>query len=330
MKVLIYSARPFEIPYLKQANTTPHQIDFLNDALNSRTAPKANGYDAISIFSGDEACFITLEKLKDCGIKYISLRSVGYDNVNLRAAERVDIRVANVPAYSPYAIAEHAVALLLNLNRKLIESNNRVKRFNFDIDGLMGMDLYNKTVGIVGTGRIGSVMTKIMAGFGCKLLGYDLKANDTLISQYNMKYINLTQLCEQSDIISLHVPLNEDTHYLIDETCFYQMKNNVILINTARGAVINTKHLIDALWHKRIAAYGADVFENEKGLFFKDWSNNIPDDQDLIQLNAFPNVLLTGHHAPLTHEAMTNIAETTMRNLDAWATDGTCKNEVTT
>lgn len=329
MKVLVFSSRQFEIPYLKKANSNKHQLDFSNEALNSRTAYLAEGYDAVSIFSADEACFVTLEKLKACGVNFITLRSVGYDNVNLRAALRLGLKVANVPAYSPHAIAEHAVSLLLCLNRKLIESHRRFQQFNFVIDGLVGMDLNNKTVGIVGTGKIGAVMTKIMYGFGCKLLGYDIVHNSELTTRYNLEYTNLQQLCEASDIISLHVPLNEETHYLIDEDLLFKMKDTVILINTARGAVVNTNHLLEALWHKRIGAYGADVYENEKGIFFKNFSNNIPEDKSLIELNALPNVLITGHHAPLTHEALSNIANTTVFNLDQWSKTRTSVNEVT-
>ena len=186
MKVLVYSAKDFEIPYLKEANNKKHQLDFIKEGLSSETAMKAVGYDAISIFSADEACFITIEKLNDFGVKYITLRSVGHDNVNLRAASRLNLRVANVPAYSPYAIAEHAVSLLLALNRKLIASNRRVKQFNFNLNNLVGFDLNQKTVGIIGTGKIGSVMTKIMHGFGCKLLGYDIEEQKELVD--NLQY----------------------------------------------------------------------------------------------------------------------------------------------
>ncbi|SDS19131.1 D-lactate dehydrogenase [Formosa sp. Hel1_31_208] len=329
MKVLVYSAKAFEIPYLEKANHQKHQLTFVENALSSETAMQAVGYEIISIFSADDACFLTLEKLKDFGVKYISLRSVGHDNVNLRAATRLNIRVANVPAYSPYAIAEHGVSLLLTLNRKLIESNHRVKQYNFNLDDLVGFDLNKKTVGIIGTGKIGSVMAKIMNGFGCKLLGYDISEDKNLVQNYNLKYTALQELCEQSDIISIHVPLNAETHYLIDEELIFHMKKDVIIINTARGAIINTEHLIDALKKDKIGAYGSDVFENEKGIFFKNRSKHIPDDLLLIQLNAFPNVLLTGHHAFLTEEALTNIAETTIDNLNRWSLNEETENELT-
>ena len=329
MKVLVYSSKDFEIPYLENANNRKHQLTFIREALSSKTAEKAIGYDAISIFSADEACFITIEKLKDFGVKFIVLRSVGHDNINLRAASRSNIKVANVPAYSPYAIAEHAVALLLALNRKLIESNRRVRHYNFNLNNLVGFDLNNKTVGIIGTGRIGAVMSKIMHGFGCKLLGYDLEKDSTLIERYHMCYTTLKELCEQADIISLHVPLNSETHQLINEDLIFEMKNGVIIINTARGSVLNTEHVIKGLKSGKIGALGIDVYENERGVFFKDRSQEIPNDDLLIRLNAFSNVLITGHHAFLTQEALTNIAETTIYNLECWDSGKETENELT-
>lgn len=329
MKVLVYSAKEFEIPFLRKANKSKHHLTFIKESMSSATAIKAVGYDAVSIFSADEACFVTLEKLQSFGVKYISLRSVGYDNVNLRAAARLNIKVANIPAYSPYAVAEHAVALLLTLNRKLIESNNRVGRYNFDLSNLVGFDLNNKTVGIIGTGRIGAVMCKIMHGFGCRLLGYDIQQDIKLIDKYNLKYTTLKNLCEQSDIISLHVPLNSDTYHIIDENLISEMKDGVIIINTARGAVINTEHVIHGLKSEKISALGMDVYENEKDIFFKDCSLDIPEDVSLMMLNTLPNVLITGHHAFLTHEALTNIAEKTIYNLDCWSEGKENKNELT-
>ena len=329
MKVLVYSSKDFEMPYLENANNKKHQLTFIKDNLSSKTAMKAIGYDAISIFSADEACFITIEKLKDFGVKYITLRSVGHDNVSLRSASRLNIKVANVPAYSPYAIAEHAVALLLALNRKLIESNMRVSHYNFNLNNLVGFDFNKKTVGIIGTGRIGAVMSKIMNGFGCKLLGYDIEENNHLIEEYNMQYTTLKALCEQADVISLHVPLNAETHQLINEDLISEMKDGVIIINTARGSVINTEDVIDGIKKGKIGALGIDVYENEKAVFFKDHSQDIPNDDLLIRLNAYPNVLITGHHAFLTEEALTNIAETTIYNLECWSSGEETENELT-
>ncbi|MCL4122902.1 UNVERIFIED_CONTAM: hypothetical protein GTU68_011345 [Idotea baltica] len=329
MKILVYSAKDFEIPYFNEANKKKHQLTFIKDSLSSESAIRAVGFEGISIFSADEASFLTLEKLKDFGVKYIALRSVGHDNVNLRAASRLGIKVANVPAYSPYAIAEHAVSLLLTLNRKIIESNRRVKQSNFDLNNLTGFDLNNKTIGIIGTGRIGSIMTKIMSGFGCNILGYDIKENKDLEKTYNLKYVPLKTLCKEADIISIHVPLNSETHYLIDEDLIEDMKQGVLIINTARGAVLNTVAIINGLKKAIIGGLGIDVYENEEGLFFKDHSLDIPSDDLFIQLNAIPNVLITGHHAFLTEEALTEIAETTIYNLDCWKNTINSENELT-
>ena len=329
MKVLVYSAKAFDVFYLETANNKRHKLVFIEDALSSETAIKAVGFKAISIMSSDNASDIVIEKLQAFGVKHITLRSVGYDNVNLNTAKRLKIKVANVPEYSPYAIAEHAVALLLTLNRKLIVSNSRVKGFNFDTNNLIGFDLNNKTVGIIGTGKIGSVFAKIMHGFGCKLLAFDIKKNKTLISDFNVEYVPLEALCKASDIISLHVPLNTETHHLINEELLDVMKRYVVIINTARGAVIKTTDIIKALDNKIIAALGMDVYEHERPVFFKDFSLDIPKDDLLIKLNAFPNVLITGHHAFLTEEALTNIAETTIYNLDCWSKISETENELT-
>ena len=329
MKVLIYSAKDFEIPYLEEASSGKHKLTFIKEALNSQTAMKAVGYEAISIFSADDASFIVIEKLKDFNVKYITLRSTGYDNVNLRCAARLDIKVANVPAYSPYAIAEHATALLLALNRKITTSNTRVKQFNFNLNHLIGFDLNNKTVGIIGTGKIGSIMTKIMHGFGCKLLGYDIDENQSLIKDFKMKYVPLDKLCQQADIISLHVPLNRETQYLIDENLIAQMKPGVVIINTARGLIIDTEAIIEGLENKTIGALAIDVYENETDLFFKNLSNEMPKDDLFVKLNAMPNVLITGHHAFLTEEALANIAETTIYNLECWSEGKDTENELT-
>tara|TARA_R110001583_G_scaffold119513_6_gene270899 strand:+ start:2698 stop:3693 length:996 start_codon:yes stop_codon:yes gene_type:complete len=329
MKVLVYSAKEFDISYLENANGRRHKLTSIDEALSSETAIKAVGFNAVSIFSADDASDIVIEKLKDFGVKYITLRSVGYDNVNLKAANRLGIKVAHVPAYSPYAVAEHAVSLLLAINRNLIQSNLRVKQFNFDINNLIGFDLNKKTIGIIGTGNIGAVFVKIMHGFGCKLLAFDIEKNQRLIDDFNIEYVPLKTLCKESDIISLHVPLNTETYHLINKKVITLMKENVVLINTARGAVINTLDVITALENKTIAGLGMDVYEHERLVFFKDSSLDIPKDDLLIKLNAFPNVLITGHHAFLTEEALTNIAETTIYNLDCWGENSITENELT-
>jgi D-lactate dehydrogenase len=328
MKVLVYSSKDFEIPYLEDANKGKHKLTFIKDSLSSETAMKAVGFHAISVFSSDILSNTVLEKLKDFAVKYITLRSVGHDNVNLFTAQSLGIKVAHVPAYSPNAIAEHTVAILLALNRKLILSNQRVKKFNFDLNNLIGFDLKNKTVGILGTGKIGSVMARIMHGFGCKLLGFDIMKNKNLVDDYELEYVSIKELCKSADIISIHLPLNTETHHLIDKTLIELMKPNAIIINTARGAVINTKDVIDALVNEKISGLAMDVYEHEKDLFFNDYSQEIPKDDMLIKLNALPNVLITGHQAFLTEEALTNIADTTIYNLDCWSENNESENEL--
>lgn len=328
MKVLVYSSKDFEIPYLEKANRGKHKLSFTESALNSETAMKAIGFEAISIFSSDIASNTVLEKLKDFGVKHITLRSVGHDNINLFSATSLGIKVTNVPAYSPYAVAEHAAALLLALNRKITLSSERIKKFNFDLNDLIGFDLNGKTVGIIGTGRIGSVMVKIMHGFGCNILGFDIVEKKMLTVRYNLKYVSLKNLCKESDIISIHTPLNAETHHLINKALIDLMKPNVILINTARGAIINTKDIIEPLVNKQIYGFAMDVYEHENGVFFKDNSLDIPKDDILIKLNALPNVLITGHQAFLTDEALTNIAGSTIYNLDCWSENKTSKNEL--
>ncbi|WP_281846743.1 2-hydroxyacid dehydrogenase [Olleya namhaensis] len=328
MKVLVFSAKNFEKEYLKNANNKKHKITFTETTLSSKSAIQAVGFDAVSIFSGDKPCGITLEKLKDFGVKYMTLRSAGYDNVNIGAASRLGIKVANVPNYSPNAIAEHAVGLLLALNRKLVKANNRVKHFNFNLDNLIGFDLNNKTIGVIGTGKIGSIMVKIMHGFGCHITGFDINENSSLVDNYNLKYMPLEALCKVADIISIHVPLNTDTHHLIDENLIEIMKPGVLIINTARGAVIETSHVITGLQNKTIGGFAMDVYEKEHDIFFKDLSNTIPTDDMLIKLNVMPNVLITGHQAFLTKEALTNIAETTIYNLDCWSEGVKTENEL--
>ncbi|MEQ8421958.1 MAG: NAD(P)-dependent oxidoreductase, partial [Arenibacter algicola] len=240
MKLLVYSAKDFEIPFLNNANNKIHKVTYTTDALNSETAIQAVGHMAVSIFSGDDASSLVLEKLSDLGVRYISLRSAGYNNVHLKTAHKFGIKVANVPEYSPYSIAEHAVAQLQALNRKIILADRQVHSYNFLQNNLMGFDLNGKTVGIVGTGKIGSVMAKIMNGFGCKILANDLKPDYKLVQQYDLTYTSLDKLCKQSDIISLHIPLSQENYYLIDKQKLALMKPGVILINTARGALVET------------------------------------------------------------------------------------------
>ncbi|ADV50298.1 2-hydroxyacid dehydrogenase [Cellulophaga sp. E16_2] len=328
MKILFYSSKDFEIPFLEKANTQNQKITFIKDALTSETALKAAGYKAISIFSGDDASSLVLEKLWDLGVKYITLRSAGHNNVHLEAAKNYGFKVANAPDYSPYAIAEHATALLLALNRKIVTANAQVKAYNFVQDNLMGFNLRGKTVGLIGTGSIGAAMASIMNGFGCTILAYDIAPNYELEALYNLKYKSLGQLCGASDIISLHIPLTEDNHYLINKERIYLMKKNVIIVNTARGAHVHTLDIIEAIENKQIGGYCTDVYEKEAGTFFKDFSNEELKDETLKKLLSLSNVLLTPHQGYMTNEALQNIADLTFENLNAWKEHKISKNEL--
>lgn len=328
MKLLVFSAKKYEIPYLNKANIKGIKVTYIEDALDSQTALQAAGFDAISIFSGDDASLVVLEKLWDLGVRYITLRSAGYNNIHIKAAQRFGFKVANTPEYSPHAIAEHAVALLLAFNRKIIRADTQVHQYNFLQNGLMGFDLHGKTVGIVGTGRIGSIIVKIMYGFGCKILACDLEPDDDLIELCNVEYTSLDNLCKKSDIISLHIPLTYENHQLVNRKKLALMKRNAILINTSRGAVVNTKHLINALEERNIAGYCTDVYEKEKGTFFRDNSKDGIKDEQLKKLLSLPNVLLTPHQAYMTAEAITNIAHVTFENLYCWMEGRECKNEL--
>ncbi|MCK0190316.1 2-hydroxyacid dehydrogenase [Arenibacter sp. F20364] len=328
MKLLVYSAKDFEVPFLINANKNIHTVSYTKDALNAETAIQAVGYKAVSIFSGDDASSVVLEKLSDLGVRYISLRSAGYNNVHLRTAQKYGLKVANVPDYSPYSIAEHAVAQLLALNRKITLADRQVHSYNFLQNNLMGFDLNGKTVGIIGTGRIGSVMAKIMHGFGCRILANDLKPDYRLVPLYDLTYTSVDQICQESDIISLHIPLTQENFYLINKQKLALMKPGVILINTARGALVETKELIAALERNSIGGYCTDVYEKEKGSFFKDNSADGIKDGQLKKLLSFPNVLLTPHQGFITKEALTNIAEITFENLNSWEEGKPCKNEL--
>lgn len=329
MKTIFFSTREYEITYLKKAIINQEAIKFVTEELTLQSVDAAKGFDAISIFVGDDASDIVLQKLAEVGVKHIAIRAVGYDNVDLSKAKSLNITVANVPDYSPYAIAEHAVTLMLTLNRKIVLGSQQVFRRNFTINNLVGFDLNNKTVGIIGVGKIGSVLAKIMHGFGCNLLGYDIKKNDLLEKEFGIKYVDLETLCRSSDIISIHTSLTPETKYLINKKLIDIMLPNAIIINTSRGACVNTNDIIDGLEHNKIGAYGADVYEKEKGVFFNDYTHKELKDDILKKLLTMPNVLITPHQAFATKEALTNISETTAYNIECWSKNIKSKHELT-
>jgi D-lactate dehydrogenase len=309
LKTIFFSTREYEITYLKKAIINQEAIKFVTEELTLQSVDAAKGFDAISIFVGDDASDIVLQKLAEVGVKHIAIRAVGYDNVDLSKAKSLNITVANVPDYSPYAIAEHAVTLMLTLNRKIV--------------------LGSQQVGIIGVGKIGSVLAKIMHGFGCNLLGYDIKKNDLLEKEFGIKYVDLETLCRSSDIISIHTSLTPETKYLINKKLIDIMLPNAIIINTSRGACVNTNDIIDGLEHNKIGAYGADVYEKEKGVFFNDYTHKELKDDILKKLLTMPNVLITPHQAFATKEALTNISETTAYNIECWSKNIKSKHELT-
>lgn len=329
MNVAVYSTHPFEKPYLVASNQDKHEFLFIDNRLTAKSAVFASDCEAICLFTGDDASAPVLQQLHQQGIKYIALRSAGFNHVDLEMAKQLGLRVARVPAYSPYAIAEHAVALILALNRKLIRAHNRIMELNFSLDGLVGFDMHGKTVGIIGTGKIGQVLAHILRGFGCRVLAFDLYPNQELIDQHQVQYVSLDELYQESDIISLHVPLNDKTRYMINADTIQKMKAGVMLINTSRGGLVDTKAVIDGLKHKHIGAVGLDVYEEEEGLFFEDHSEDILQDDVIARLMTFKNVLITSHQAFLTDTALTNIADTTIENLDAFEKGEKNANELT-
>ena len=328
METVIYSTHKFEKENLLKANSSKHNLRLLDVPLTGDTAYLAKGAKAVSIFVNDDASASVLEKLKESGIQFLVLRSAGYNHVNLEKAKQLGIRIARVPAYSPYAVAEHAVALMLALNRKLIKANNRVHELNFSLDGLTGFDMHGKTAGIIGTGQIGVVVARILYGFDCKIFATDQVENEMLKEKYAVTYTDYERLYKESDIITLHVPLTPATRYMINKESIGKMKPGVMLINTSRGALINTKDVIVSLKNRQIGFLGIDVYEEESGLFFEDHSEDVLQDDTISRLLTFNNVLITSHQAFLTNTALDNIASTTIHNLDCFESGSNCENEL--
>lgn len=328
MKILVYSVHGFDKPFLEKAAQGKHELFFTEHALNETTDNLANGCDAVALFTSDNASKKVVEKLLAYGVKFIALRSVGYDHVDLAKAKQFGTKVANVPAYSPYAIAEHAVALLVALNRKILLSQQLTNKNDFSLDQLIGFDLHEKTIGIVGTGKIGAAFAKIMHGFGCKLIAYDIEENQELIHQTNISYTSLEELCKSSDVISVCCPLNTATKYMFNKSAFSQMKKGVVFVNTARGGIVNTIDLIEALDSGIVASEALDVYENEKPIYFYDYTDSQINDVIFQKLRSYPNVLLTARQAFLTNEALQCIADTAIANLDGWSNNEISENDL--
>lgn len=328
MKILFYSILDFEKPFLEKAKHGKLEIEYTENNLNENTVEQAKGYQAISLFTSDLANATTLEKLYHLGVKYIALRSVGYDHIDLKSAKSLGIKVANVPEYSPYAVAEMAVALLMTLNRKMVLGQKLMELGDYRLNELVGFDLHGKTVGVIGTGKTGRAFARIMHGFGCKLLGNDPEQNVEIMQETGLRYCSLDELLQQSDVISLHCPLNSETKYMFNHSLFSKMKKGIIFINTARGMIVNTEDLIDALQKGIIGAAGLDVYEKERPVFFQNHISKTIDDHTYTLLRALPNVLITGHQGFLTNEALQAIATTTIANLNSWEYNQIAHNEL--
>lgn len=313
MKTAFFSTQPYDKEYFTRYNTT-HELVFLDAPLDEKTAALAAGCEAICAFVNDTINEKVIQLLAEQGVRLIAMRSAGYNNIDLNAAQAHHIAIVRVPAYSPHAVAEHAVALILALNRKTHKAYNRVREGNFSLEKLTGFDLYGKTVGVIGTGKIGQVFCEIMLGFGCKVLAFDMIANRDMEAK-GVEYLPLAKLLPQCDIISLHCPLTEQTHHIINTDTLALMKQGVMLINTSRGALIDTAAAIQALKTGRLRYLGIDVYEQEEKLFFHNLSEEIIEDDTIMRLMSFPNVLITAHQGFFTDEALTQIARTTLQNI---------------
>ncbi|MCW5775709.1 MAG: 2-hydroxyacid dehydrogenase [Phycisphaeraceae bacterium] len=314
MRIALFSARGFDREFFDRANARHgHEIVYFEAGLDSRTAGLAAGYACVCPFVNDCLDDATIESLARGGTRLLALRSAGFNHVDLAGAARRGVTVARVPAYSPHAVAEHAVGLLLTVNRKLHRAAARVREHNFALDGLMGFDLHGKTVGLVGTGRIGDAFARIMLGFGCTVTASDPNP-DAALAGLGVRYVGLDDLFERSDVISLHCPLTPETRHLISDAALARMKPGVVILNTSRGSVLDTRAVIRALKAGRLGGLGIDVYEEEGDLFFRDLSDRALLDDVLARLLTFPNVVVTAHQGFFTREAMEAIAETTLAN----------------
>jgi D-lactate dehydrogenase len=329
MKIAICSAQSYDREFLIAANANfHHELVFFDAHLSEETVQLFSGFSVVCVFVNDILNDSVLHTMASHGLRLIALRCAGFNNVDIAAAEKYGIRVVRVPGYSPNSVAEHTLALMLTLNRKTHRAFNRIRDGNFSLEGLLGFELHSQTVGIIGTGRIGQAVAQILAGFGCRLLAYDV-APDDQCKALGVNYVELAELYRQSDIITLHCPLNQQTHHLINATALSQMKRGVMLINTSRGGVVDTSALVAALKSGHIGYLGLDVYEQEGDLFFHDLSNQVIQDDVFQRLLTFPNVLITGHQGFFTREAMSNIAQTTLQNISLFEKSGQYQNEVT-
>lgn len=327
MKVTVFSSKPHDVAFFDRLNAGRHQLDFLPERLTPRTAPLARGAPAVCVFVHDEVSRAALDVLAEAGVKLIALRCAGFNNVDLRAASDLGIAVVRVPAYSPHAVAEHAAGLILTLNRKYHRAYARIRERNFSLDGLMGFDLHGRTVGVLGTGKIGLCFARIMHGFGCKVVACDTCVSEEA-ARTGIAYVPWETLLEVSDIISLQCPLTPQTRHIITAASIARMKPGVMLINTSRGGLIDTPAVVEAVKSGQIGALGLDVYEEEEGVFYEDLSEHPLNDDVLVQLLMLPNVVITSHQAFFTRDAVLSIAQTTLENLTEFQAQGVCTHAV--
>jgi D-lactate dehydrogenase len=328
MIIAVFNTKPYDRMFLERANADyRHELHFFEPHLDESTVRLAQGFPAVCVFVNDTLDRAVLQRLSEQGTSVIALRCAGYNNVDLKAAEEFGMRVVRVPAYSPYAVAEHAVALMMGLNRKINRAYNRVREGNFKLEGLLGFDMHEKTVGIVGTGKIGVVVANILKGLGCKVLAYDPHPS-LCYEKDGVSCVELPELFAQADIITLHCPLTPETQHLINDKAIYLMKPGVMLINTSRGAIVDTRAVIRGLKSGKIGYLGLDVYEDESDLFFEDLSEQSVQDDIFARLLTFPNVIITGHQAFFTREAMENIARTTLDNVCKLENGAACPNRI--
>lgn len=329
MKVAIFSTEPYDRQFLDSANSTnQHELVYFDTRLTPNTASLAAGFPSVCVFVNDDVSAETLKSLAANGTRLVALRCTGYNNVDLAVAAELGMKVVRVAVYSPHSVAEHVVGLVQMLNRKLHKAYNRVREDNFSLNGLLGFDLHDRTVGIIGTGKIGIILAQIMHGFGCHLLAYDLYPNPQFEAIGDARYVELAELFAQSDIISLHCPLTPENYHLINPETIAQMKPGVMLLNTSRGQLIDTRAVIEGIKSGQVGALGIDVYEGEQELFFQDLSNTIIQDDTFQLLQSFPNVVITAHQAFFTENALRDISTTTIASISDFEQGNLLQNEV--
>lgn len=322
-KVAFFDTKPYDREYFDRIEKS-FEVKYFEEKLNAENADLSAGYDGVVAFVNDNIDSRTIRILTENGVKILAMRCAGYNNINFKAAHENNLKIVRVPVYSPYAVAEHTMALLLTLNRRIHKAYNRTRDFNFSLNGLIGSDLHGKTVGVIGTGQIGRIFIKICQGFGMRVLAYD----PYMIENPDFEYTDTDTIYRESDVISLHCPLTDGTHHILNSSAFGKMKKNVWILNTSRGGLIDSESLLAALKDGKIAGAGLDVYEEEAEIFFEDRSDTIVKDDILARLVSLPNVILTSHQAFLTDEALTNIAEITAANLEDFFAGRPLKNQV--